>query len=158
MPNGCSRVELNGTSLVNPPMRMRSIRSSITCSWGGGVMEANMINTLSYCQGQRRRLGEQIKKINWSQADKNAIEISTVDSLQGKGLRLSSLTWWLQRATLERSRKSLRVTTKRVTKTQDNRSGHWPREKRQTSQRRPHTRRGYDSGRLPSRVTYNLYL
>ncbi|KAL9071325.1 MAG: hypothetical protein Q9161_004341 [Pseudevernia consocians] len=80
---GCSQVELNGTSLVNhtnADVIIRMIERFLKTE----VIMAAMIKVLTYYQGQRRLLKALIAEKDWSQAIKDAIEISTVDAFQGR--------------------------------------------------------------------------
>ena len=65
VPHGCSRVELNGTSLVNYA-NADVIVQIFDRSLKGGLIKADMITNLSYNQGQRRFLREQIHKTSRS--------------------------------------------------------------------------------------------
>ena len=87
VPNGCSRVELNGMSLVNHA-NADVIVQIIVRLLKGGVITANMITILSYYQGQRRLLWRQIQKTDWSQADKDAIDLSTMDAYLGNQAKI----------------------------------------------------------------------
>ena len=80
---GCSRVELNGTSLVNYA-NADTIIDIIERLILTTVVTARMIKILTYYQGQRRLLKERINSRPWPQALKDNIEIHTVDSLQGR--------------------------------------------------------------------------
>ena len=85
--NGCSRVELNGTSLVNYA-NADSILRLVDRFLTEGTIKARMIKILSYYQGQRRLLRKKISDMRWPKAIKDAIEISTVDAFQGKQSRV----------------------------------------------------------------------
>lgn len=54
----------------------------------GEKVKASMIRILCYYQGQARLLRDMIKTTDWSPEDKKAIEVSTVDSYQGKEARI----------------------------------------------------------------------
>ena len=81
--HGCSRVELNGTSLVNWANANVIIRMIERFLKTGKIMAA-MIKVLTYYQGQRRLLKALIAGMDWSQAIKDAIEVCTVDAFQGR--------------------------------------------------------------------------
>ena len=83
VPNGCSRVELNGTSLVNHANADVVIKM-IDRFIKGAVIKASGIKVLSYYQGQRRLIRKKIDEMPWPQAIKEAIEVSTVDAFQGR--------------------------------------------------------------------------
>ena len=85
--NGCSRVELNGTSLVNYA-NADCIINMITRFLLTRVIKASMIKVLVYYQGQRRLLKRKIAETEWTPEQKAAIEISTVDSFQGREARI----------------------------------------------------------------------
>lgn len=88
VPNGFSRVEHNGTSLVNhanADVILRMIGRFLK----EGTIKASMIKVLPYYQGQRRLIRKKIQAMtSWSQAIKDAIEVATVDTFQGKGARV----------------------------------------------------------------------
>ena len=93
--NGYSRVEVGGTSLVNyanADVIKKIVRRLLTLE--GGLIKPRMIKILTYYQGRRRlirdKLNEikvegisQVQVVEMSQAMKDAVEISTVDSFQG---------------------------------------------------------------------------
>lgn len=85
--SGCSRVELNGTSLVNFA-NAESILKLIDRFFNEGTIKASMVKILTYYQGQRRLLKRKINETQWPQAVKDAIEISTVDAFQGREARV----------------------------------------------------------------------
>ncbi|KAF6220856.1 hypothetical protein HO133_002536 [Letharia lupina] len=85
--NGCSRVELNGTSLVNYA-NADVIVGMIDRFLMSGTIKASMIKILTYYQGQRRLLRKKISDMRWPKAIKDAIEISTVDAFQGREARV----------------------------------------------------------------------
>lgn len=81
--HGCSRVELNGTSLANhanADVIVRMVGELIKTQ----VVTASMVKILSYYQGQRRLIQQKIASSPWPQEIKKAIEVSTVDSFQGR--------------------------------------------------------------------------
>ena len=80
--HGCSRVEVNGTSLVNHA-NVEAIIDLIDRLILTKVVKAAMIKVLTYYQGQRRLLKQRVYEKNWSKIIKDAIEIHTVDSYQG---------------------------------------------------------------------------
>ena len=80
--HGVSRIEVNGTSLVNHANADRII-ALIKEMLDVGV-QAPEIKILSYYQGQRRLLRSKIDGTTWSQDVKDAVEVHTVDSFQGK--------------------------------------------------------------------------
>ena len=93
--NGYSRVEVGGTSLVNyanAGVIKKIVRRLLTLE--GGLIKPRMIKILTYYQGQRRFIRDkfneikvegksQVQVVEISQAMKDAVEISTVDSFQG---------------------------------------------------------------------------
>ncbi len=85
--NGCSRVELNGTSLVNHA-NADVIIGIIDALILTGEVKASMIKVLTYYQGQRRLLKRKIAEQKWPKAIKDAIGISTVDAYQGNETRV----------------------------------------------------------------------
>ena len=85
--NGCSRIELNGTSLVNYA-NADSILKMVEHFLKTKVIEAAMIKILTYYQGQRRLLIRKIAERPWPRATKDAIEVSTVDAFQGREARI----------------------------------------------------------------------
>lgn len=87
VPNGCSQVELNGTSLVNHANADVIIRM-IDRFLNSGTIKASMIKILSYYQGQRRFIRSKINDMTWPKVVKDAIEISTVDAFQGREARI----------------------------------------------------------------------
>ena len=88
VPNGCSRVEHNGTSLVNHA-NADVILNMIARFLAEGTIKAKMIKVLSYYQGQRRLIRKKIQAMSkWNQEIKNAIEVATVDTFQGKEARV----------------------------------------------------------------------
>ena len=80
---GCSRVEVNGTSLVNHA-NADVIMDLIDRLLRTIVVKAAMIKILTYYQGQRRLLRRLINSRPWPRAIKDAIEIATVDSFNGR--------------------------------------------------------------------------
>lgn len=84
---GCSRVEVNGTSLVNHA-NADAIVDMIGQFLRDGVIRGINIKILTYYQGQRRLLRRKIAQSDWAKADKDAIEISTVDAFQGRESRV----------------------------------------------------------------------
>ena len=87
VPNGCSRVELNGTSLVNHA-NADVIVGMIGQFLEEGAIKASMIKILAYYQGQRRLIRRKIVEQGWKQDDKDAIEILTVDACQSRESRV----------------------------------------------------------------------
>ena len=88
VPNGCSRVEHNGTSLVNHA-NADVILNMIARFLAEGTIKAKMNKVLSYYQGQRRLIRKKIQAMSkWNQEIKNAIEVATVDTFQGKEARV----------------------------------------------------------------------
>ena len=87
VPNGCSRVEVHGTSLVNHA-NVDAIINLIERLLKTGTVKAGMIKVLTYYQGQRRLLLSKISQTNWPPAIKKAIVVSTVDSFQGREARV----------------------------------------------------------------------
>ena len=81
--NGCSRVEINGTSLVNHANATVIIDTIDRLIRTEGITAA-MIKILCYYQGQRPLLRQMIDKQPWTDRIKAAIEISTVDAFQGR--------------------------------------------------------------------------
>ncbi|KAL9071318.1 MAG: hypothetical protein Q9161_004334 [Pseudevernia consocians] len=80
--NGASRIEVNGTSLVNYANADRIVvllRDMIA-----SLIQPEEIKILSYYQGQRKLLRQKISETDWAQSVKDAIQIHTVDSFQGK--------------------------------------------------------------------------
>lgn len=83
VPNGVSRAELNGTSLVNHA-NVDVIIKMIDRFIQDGTIKGKMIKILCYYQGQRRLLRKRINQQLWDQSVKDSIEISTVDAFQGR--------------------------------------------------------------------------
>lgn len=80
--HGVSRIEVNGTSLVNHANADRIV-ALVTEMLDVGV-QAPEIKILSYYQGQRRLLRRKIDETSWRKEIKDAIEVHTVDAFQGK--------------------------------------------------------------------------
>ena len=87
VPNGCSRVELNGNSLVNHA-NADVILEMIETLMGTKKIGPSDIKVLCYYQGQRRLLRQKISDTTWPKLIKSAIEISTVDAYQGRESRI----------------------------------------------------------------------
>ena len=85
--NGCSRVEVHGTSLVNHA-NADVIITLIERLIKTRTVKAGMIKVLTYYQGQRRLLLSKISQTNRPPAIKKAIVVSTVDSFQGRESRV----------------------------------------------------------------------
>ena len=80
--NGVSRVEVNGTSLVNHANAdciIKNIEAMILLK-----IEAAEINILTYYQGQRRLIQRKIQETNWTAETKQGIQVHTVYSFLGK--------------------------------------------------------------------------
>ena len=83
MSPACLRVELNGTSLVNHA-NADIITSMIDRFVKTEVIKVSMIKILTYYEGQRSLLKQKIGQLGWNPAMKKALEISIVDSFQGR--------------------------------------------------------------------------
>ena len=79
---GVSRPEVNGTSLVNHANADRII--ALLKDMLASAIEPGEINILSYYQGQRKLLRQKISETIWPQSVKDALQVHTVDSYQGK--------------------------------------------------------------------------
>ena len=85
--NGCSRVEHNGTALVNhanADVIIRILETLLETK----VIEPSMIEVLCYYQGQRRLLKTKINETSWSKKQKEGIEIASVDAFRGREARV----------------------------------------------------------------------
>ena len=76
--NGCSRVEINGTSLVNhanadDKMIDRLLRQGKIDPKEPGTIKPEWITILTYYQGQHRLLGEKIDLTEWTQEMKDSL-------------------------------------------------------------------------------------
>ena len=80
--NGASRIEINGTSLVNYANADRII--VLLGDTIASLIQPEEIKILSYYQGQRKFLRQKISEKNWAQLVKEAIPIHTVNSFQSK--------------------------------------------------------------------------
>lgn len=86
---GCSRVEHNGTSLVNHANADAVVRL-VGAMIKDDKISADDIKIISYYQGQRRLIKKKIEEQDWTPEVKNALilEISTVDAFQGREARV----------------------------------------------------------------------
>lgn len=75
--------EVNGTSLVNHA-NAGVVVDMIDRLILTKVVKAGMIKVLTYYQGQRRLMRQLLDSRPWDRDLKDAIEISTVDSFQGR--------------------------------------------------------------------------
>lgn len=76
--NGTSRIEVNGTPLVN-----HAIADCVVDLIGTGIQPAE-ITVLCYYQGQRRLVRQKIYEKIWADEIKNTIGLHTVDAFQGQ--------------------------------------------------------------------------
>ena len=92
--HGVSRVEHNGTSLVNhanADILLEMIRCFLTEGHKGPEtekIEASMIQILTYQKGQNRLVVEKIQSSILTDEDNQTIEVSFVDSFEGKESRI----------------------------------------------------------------------